>query len=664
MTNFDANPTELLLQLLSRMSKLPGGMSFNDYNDLRILFARDFQPELYTKLLHRVSFREYCHSLKAIPLNTPPQMAGNIILGRNASGTSRMHSDDATTHLLGIGSTGSGKSVFLDFLILQFLDFIEGLFLFDFVKREMRGIKRQAERLGHKVHICRHEWLQINILDPEEIDPSLNANLCSEFLTITLGLPPVAKHILKICIVRLYERFGLFNNPKASPPMLSDLISEVKYFEGNKSAKDAILIRLTALLVNKSQVFNVRRGFQIKDLARKFIVFELDGIETQYQDLIASHLLGKLFAHRVTHPSSGLVIAAIDEASHVFSKQAESTNQGTTFIDTMVSVVRQKRICIFAFTQTLFGLANSIIVNSGTKILFPAGSSYDYDIFGKAIAMTAEQREWAKIHLRPGIQIIKKTGMGWLEPFVNYSPFIHIPEDVSDGEARESFLPLLDLIPKPPAVLLLPAFEAQTTNTSSKESLSADEEILLNQIKANPGITSATVHYQMSGLGTKCGTAAKQSLLFKNLIKETLLESGRRGRAEIFLELVKTGTGRFGSTVHKHMRKKADNWYSRQTCVTEPEKSFNLNGQQIFVDLAVTWPDGRSEAVEMETQDSERAIENIKKNLALGFAVISVLTPNRKVRDAIKRRANSELTTADLSRIKFPVMSFYDRPLD
>ncbi len=654
--NFD--PTELL----RRAAEI--GITGSDYYKLRILFAKGYDPKIYASLNSSISFRELKQSLNQMPFETPCNMEGNIVLGRNSGGISRYQSHYAPTHLLGIGATGVGKSIFLIFLLLQYLLIAKGIWIFDFVKRELRGFKRLAGRAGYNVIVCRHEWLRINILDPQGTDPSLYTNICAEFITLSLGLPAVAKHILKLCITYLYEKFGLFNNPKADPPILAELVEQVRHFEGNKAAKDAILIRLEALLSNKRQIFSVRRGFPVSELAKKFIVWEFDGIEMQYQTLFVSYLTSMLFLLRVSNPSKELVIVALDEASHLYSKRAESAAEGPSYINTMTNVVRKMFIALFVFTQTCFDLSNSIIANSGIKVLFRVGTAQDYEIFGRAMGLNSQQIQWCKTNLTEGSQIIK-TGFGWQRPFLNKSPLIHIPEDVSDIEVRDSVQPLLDMITKPSApVILLPASISQTTNTCPKESLAADQESLLNQLKANPDITSATVHYKMAGLGTKQGTAAKQSLLSKGYVKETLLESGRRGRAELFLEPIENDAGRLGSRLHRLLRRKAQTWYEHKNCTTEIEKSLTNNGQQVFIDLAVTWPDGRTEALEVETEVSQRAIENIKKNLAIGFEVISILTPNRKTRDAIKKRMDGELSNGDLSRIKFPAMSFYDKDLN
>ena len=85
-----------------------------------------------------------------------------------------------------------------------------------------------------------------------------------------------------------------------------------------------------------------------------------------------------------------------------------------------------------------------------------------------------------------------------------------------------------------------------------------------------------------------------------------------------------------------------------------------VDGQRRFVDLSVTWPDGTTEAVEAETEDSDRALENVRKNLRLGYDTVAVLTPNRKTREAIATRIAREFDADDASRVQLRPMAFYD----
>ena len=140
------------------------------------------------------------------------------------------------------------------------------------------------------------------------------------------------------------------------------------------------------------------------------------------------------------------------------------------------------------------------------------------------------------------------------------------------------------------------------------------------------------------------------------------LETGKRGAAKIFLEVASNSSaGRLGNGLHNYLRRTAEEWHLMHNCDTEVEKSLLVDGQRKFVDLSVIWPDGRTEAVEVETEYSPRALGNIEKNILLGFDVVSVLTPNSKVREAIRTRMVKEVDHVDQRRVCFPTISFYDK---
>lgn len=632
------------------------GIKSGDYHDLRYLIAKGNDPKEYARLKSRFERRKLVKDLMPRKIfNNPHQMQGDIILGKSPEGINRYHSKYAPYHMLTVGATGSGKTVFLIFLLIQYLMIANGIWLFDFIKRELRGFKRLAEKVGKEVIVCRHENLRINILDPQQLNPALYINICSEFITLSLLLPPVAKLILKICITNLYKKCGILNNSKAPPPILSELIEEIRNFEGNNSAKEAILIRHRALIVNQPQIFNVRRGFKISELANKFIVWEFDGLEAQYQNLFASYLLSFLFAYRTAFPSKDLMIAAFDEAGRIYSKKAEIANEGPSYISTMTSVVRGMNIAIMALTQTCYDLSNSIIANSGIKALFRVGTVNDYDTFGKAIGLNSEQIQNCKTNLDTGKNIIK-MGFDYMEPFQNKCSLISLPNNVTDTEVNQSVQELLSTVQDANQVPTIP--EKQSDKNTVE--LTTYEELLLEQIRNNPRITSATEHYKAANLSTKRGVAAKGALISKKLIREISLESGKRGAAKAFLEIIPSKpSGRNGGVLHNFLRDKANSWYIANQCKTEPEKSIKVNNQVRFVDLAITWPDGKTEALEIETEYSNRAVENIQKNVEAGFEVISVLTPNNKVRQAIQAKLPENIKEEYADRLFFSSISFY-----
>lgn len=655
-----------VIDLVQRIRQLPGGITPADFGDLTIITARGFEPRAFGRLKARTERRELRESLIDHTFADPAPMQGNIIMGSNATGITRYDSRYSPMHLCGIGSTGSGKTVFLIFLLISYLLVAQGLWLFDFAKRSLRGFLRIAAQYGRKAIVCRHEFDFNNPLDPEDLDPSNYVNICAEFLTISLNLPPVARHIFKICLTQLYEKCGLFNDPAAQPPIWEELIKQVRQFEGNKSAKDAILIRLEAMLTNKRHIYSVRRGVWIRDLEKLIVIWELDGLETEYQNMRAKQLICKLFARRVKFAPERLIVVALDEAIRI-ARRSESVAEGPSYIDTMISVVREKLISLKFFAQTAYGLSNSVIANSAIKVLFAAGSPHDYEIFGSSMSLDSQQIRYAKTTLTVGSQIVKMS-FGHRLPFINYSPDIIIPQDVTDEEVRQSVQILLDLMPKPnvPSALPLCLPDSSVPN-ETKTNLTENEQAFIAQVKQHPEIISATEHCKMLGGGTKAMIATKQSLVSKGLIKETPLESGRRGRKSLYLEVVEENQqGRLGGNLHRYLRIKVEEYYHSRGASVVIEKSYFLNGICVYVDVVVMWPDGIAEAVEIETQASEHAIQNIHKCLAIkeclgsGFATIHVVTPNRDIRRGIQCRLE-KVADVDMSRIKFSPMSFFDK---
>ncbi len=649
--------------LLKRAAQLRGGLTASDFRNFRILFARRGDaPRQHRTLESSISFREFKESLLLSgPLKSPENMRGDIILGRNPGGQTRYESRYAPNHLLGVGTTGVGKTVMLVFLVLQYLFIASGIWIFDFIKRELRGVKRLAEKAGFQFDVCRYEYMRINLLDPQGLNPAQYANVCAEFLTITLSMPPVAKLILKICITELYQKCGILINPDALPPTLKELIQQVRAFEGNKAAKEAILIRLRGLLANQGHIFNVRKGLPITQLARRFIVWECDGTEAVYQNLVVSYLISILFMQRVQQRDNDLMIVALDEAARIYSKRAESTYEGPSYISTMTSTIRKMMIGLMVFTQTTYDLANSIVANSGIKILFPVGTAQDYEVFGRSTGMTKHEIQWAKTNLKIGSQIIK-MGFGWRQPFLNRTPNITLPEDVSDHEVCQSSKAIMNLVQEQEPVkqrLLLSESSSEPSEYNPVERCSSAEKSLYDEICRSPEEPNVTKHYIQAGLTTNQGTRAKKSLVKKGLVKEISVETGKRGGAKSFLEVVER-PGRRGTALHNYLRKKSQAWYGFHKCSTQEESPIELNGQVIYVDLAVVWPDGKTEALEIETEDSPRALENVRKNLKLGFAIVSVLTPNKKVRKKVKNRLVGNLEKELHKRIRFVSISFYD----
>ena len=135
-----------VIDLIRRIKLLPGGITPADFADLTFIIARGFEPRAFGRLKARTERRELEESLIDHTFADPSPMQGDIIMGRNATGVTRYDSRYSPMHLCGIGSTGSGKTVFLISVLICYLLIARGIWLFDFAKRSLRGFLRIAEK--------------------------------------------------------------------------------------------------------------------------------------------------------------------------------------------------------------------------------------------------------------------------------------------------------------------------------------------------------------------------------------------------------------------------------------------------------------------------------------------------------------------------------------
>jgi hypothetical protein len=96
-----------------------------------------------------------------------------------------------------------------------------------------------------------------------------------------------------------------------------------------------------------------------------------------------------------------------DEASTMFKKSHEA-GESTYVLTDALSKCREFGIGFIIGTQTLSGLADSVLANTATKTLIGGGGlGTDYDSFASATGMTREQKEFLKQRTSPGQACVK-----------------------------------------------------------------------------------------------------------------------------------------------------------------------------------------------------------------------------------------------------------------
>ncbi len=193
-------------------------------------------------------------------------------------------------------------------------------------------------------------------------------------------------------------------------------------------------------------VLGYRYGWTTRDLARHRIVFELGGLADTDQNLLLNTLLWSEFASRIARGVSNQpmdLFVSLDEAARLVRPNASSN-----IVAEMLGLVRGAGLTLDLSVQAT-DLAPSGRSNTAVKCLGRCGSAADYDLIGAAMGLTAEQKQWAKFHLEPGVFIgqLGEGGPRGRRPFVFTAPRIPRIASRQEPEAHDRTPPVLALLP-------------------------------------------------------------------------------------------------------------------------------------------------------------------------------------------------------------------------
>ena len=357
----------------------------------------------------------------------PTGMQGNFILGSHPGGIPYIPFEELTSHLLILGGTGAGKTNNFNFWLLQALFLARGIWIFDFFKREYRHLMPLAAKINREMYVLRWRQLPYNPLEvPDAVFPLEWANNIADLFTSTLGVPPVARNILRVEINALYKQYGIYDG-STRYPTLRELAGRIRGIKANDAAKQAILNRLDTLLDTAGEMLDFRKGLPLKALENMICVFELDGLGLAYQCFITACWLAAPFSRRVASGNEQKhLLISLDEGQRIFSKSLASSSEGPSFISLMTSLVRAENIMLQVGVQTVDDLSRTIISNSATKILGRCGDQEDFHRMGRSMGLTAEQIEWCKFNLKPGLFVAKLNYGNNLHPFLLETPYVQI----------------------------------------------------------------------------------------------------------------------------------------------------------------------------------------------------------------------------------------------
>lgn len=482
------------------------------------------------------------------PFRLPRLNEQELILGQNSQrqpvGIRRSW---LNAGLLIAGNTGASKTNLIKLLILQIAKFVRGLWCTDLYKRDLRHLRPVLARIGIALIVLTPRSIRRNVLQPDG-DPRTHQAVVLDTLQRVLDLPSRALSILRTVLHDLYTTFGVYNGPRDAYPTLFDLFELVRAAPHvNAPARSAILDRLGALLVSLTpKVAAYRYAWRPSDLAERHVVFEMSGASEQVKSLLLSDLLFSTLYNRVQEGRSNAALDLVvvsEDAQRLFSAKASSSGELPP-TDEIAGLIRGMGVSLWGACQSLSGLSRGLLPNLATKIMGRLGTASDYRELGADMGMTAQQLQWARLNLRPGVLIAQLAEGQWRHPFVIRTPKLEIPSSVNDAEVEESVksLAALPLTPASefmdwqPHQLVEVSRGVKTTKPADTEDvLTSAERRFLQAILEHPGQPSSA-YARLAGMGVQRAIRIRKALVEKGYLREHTVATGSRGRNAIVLE--------------------------------------------------------------------------------------------------------------------------------
>lgn len=225
----------------------------------------------------------------------------------------------------------------------------------------------------------------------------------SEILSNYCDFRVAARNLFSSRAIWLYEKTG--NYPTIENVYHSLRNTKYPLISHLARYSETLINRLSGAITVFGDSICSHRQFDWEKFVQTNWAISLWGIPTDYQNLFITVTIAKILLYRMANNmrSNDLeVLIVLDEASTMFKRFYE-TREGTYLLSDYLAKCREFGVGFIIGTQTLSNLADSVLANTGTKVLVGgAGLGADYDIFASATGMTNEQKEFLKRLTMPG----------------------------------------------------------------------------------------------------------------------------------------------------------------------------------------------------------------------------------------------------------------------
>ena len=474
----------------------------------------------------------------------PRLHTGELILG----------SDDNHTHIkspiqylnagsLLVANTGSGKTTLVCFYALQIASHVNGMWLVDLRKKELRTLKAAFANIGIDLIIVRGRKFKINPLEvPSNVDPYEYASTIADVLVKVLNLPPRASVLVSSTIIKLYKEYNIFTGSNKYPTLFH-LFEAVKTDRtANSQSRQAILDNLEALLLAfGTEMLGYYRGWSVGELAKRHIVFELTGQPEAGKDLVLNYIVAAEFISRISKGISnrGMDLwMSIDEGQRLFAQSKETAGYGGNSITDLAGLVRGTGTGLFISVLTPDDLSSRMPAITSTKIMGRCGSINEYKAAGQFMGLSTDQVFWCAHNMVQGMFVGQVSEGKWRYPFLFKVPKMQPQKPVTDSEADESLRALDCLDVEPVEFSNWSAVDhidvdRHTANSQAQRTvqLTDSEFRLLKAIVDNPMLPSSD-YVKLARISPNTLTKLRPVFIAKGFIKEHTVDTGTRGRGK------------------------------------------------------------------------------------------------------------------------------------
>lgn len=493
------------------------------------------------------------------PFRVPRLGDRGICLGKTPEGQWLHHGlTDAATHIACVGATGSGKTSILYFLICQMIMQGIGVFAVECYKQDLRSLLPIARRCGRDAGVLRHTDLRWNPLEPDDVDPRGHIERTVSLLARVLQLPDRASMLLRRVVHELCERAGVFRGELGQCPTLFHVHARIKSIDANPQARDALLDRLTSLLMTFGPGLAYHRAWRPSQFLDRVTVLELAGANELLRQLIPTAWLGTMFEGQVQAGAQNArlrTMCLIDDAQRFLGGEGIGSSDQTPIAE-LLGLLRSSGIALAANAQTIEGIPQNTLANMTARIVGRLGIASDYQRIARECGLDQAQLTWIRRHLQPGRFMMHLASSPWREPFIVETPKPNLPM-VRDDDIRASVRSLVSL-PVIPATEFAhwtpwgggsvtsktPSTKPQASPTpqapiegspSSSPTLSEHELRLLHAVIEHPFQPMSSYH-KACGMKPADAKRARESLIAQGLIRAHKAQLKGRGRQPVLLE--------------------------------------------------------------------------------------------------------------------------------